>query len=378
MECKVVSDAPHRLPTRLLEIGEQNYQLRLCIAPPPGTNYATLSHCWGRLKFLTLARSNLVAFQSAIPFGLLPKTFQDVVGIARKFGFQYLWIDSLCIIQDDREDWEREAPTMAHVYGGSGLNIAATGANDGREGLFFKRDVGLVGSRLVEAGEAVEWEMGDGKSWHDEDEEESGEEGPEKGSEDDNVKSKEEGEMSVPGNLEKSCATDEIERGSRIEEHFLATGERGPLKKQETETTDEGAPKKLFHCLDGDLYDRNFTRLPLVRRAWVFQERVLAPRTLHFGKTQIMWECQTDIFFETWPNGMQKKIGLDGDQGWVSARKKGFETSWGRVIEQYSMCALTQGTDKLLAVSGMLTTCRKDPMIGIIERETCCLPTEYE
>jgi hypothetical protein len=79
-------------------------------------------------------------FMERIPSTALSKTFLDAMNIARKLEIQYIWIDSLCIIQDDRNDWEEEGSLMSSVYGGSTVNIAASGAEDGTIGCFFERD----------------------------------------------------------------------------------------------------------------------------------------------------------------------------------------------------------------------------------------------
>lgn len=100
--------------------------------------YATLSHCWGKAKFETLETGNLDELQRGVPDRLLSKTFVHAVQIARAVGLAYLWIDSLCILQDSKKDWESEASMMASVYGGSSLNIAASSARDGSEGCFLK------------------------------------------------------------------------------------------------------------------------------------------------------------------------------------------------------------------------------------------------
>jgi hypothetical protein len=78
--------------------------------------------------------------QKEIPHCHLTKTFQDAIAIARSLGIAYLWIDSLCIIQDDAEDWDKESRRMCDVYGGSSLNIAATAAPDGSYGCYRERD----------------------------------------------------------------------------------------------------------------------------------------------------------------------------------------------------------------------------------------------
>lgn len=104
-----------------------------------GTTYATLSHCWGDLELLTLTSETLESLQRGIEPYKLCKTFNDAIEIARTFGLEYLWIDSLCIIQDNLQDWAKEAASMADVYGQSTLNITASSAPDGSEGCFFDR-----------------------------------------------------------------------------------------------------------------------------------------------------------------------------------------------------------------------------------------------
>ncbi|PVH85646.1 heterokaryon incompatibility, partial [Cadophora sp. DSE1049] len=67
----------------------------------------------------------------------LSKTFKEAIHIATQLGLQYIWIDSLCIVQDDAEDWAREAVQMSDVYGNSFINIAAGDSEDGRGGCFL-------------------------------------------------------------------------------------------------------------------------------------------------------------------------------------------------------------------------------------------------
>jgi hypothetical protein len=99
------------LPTRLLDIGHidgnpQFRQLRVLNTSDlnPGTVYVTLSHCWGRKPVISLLDNNIKEFQKSIPFESLSKTFQDAVEVTRALGYQYIWIDSLCIIQKSSVD----------------------------------------------------------------------------------------------------------------------------------------------------------------------------------------------------------------------------------------------------------------------------------
>ena len=107
-------------------------------------SYLTLSHCWGKpphdeshmTKLATLA-----ARLEVIHFGGLPKTFQDAIIIARNLEVPYLWIDTFCIIQDSRDDWEKEAASMAKVYSESLCTIAASSSDNWNAGCFVPRDV---------------------------------------------------------------------------------------------------------------------------------------------------------------------------------------------------------------------------------------------
>ncbi|KAF4459405.1 heterokaryon incompatibility [Fusarium albosuccineum] len=83
----------------------------------------------GRTTSLTLERHKV-----SISPADLPQTFQDFIDIARRLDIRYVWIDSLCIIQDSREDWEKEAAQMASVYSMAHLTISASGSADGRGG----------------------------------------------------------------------------------------------------------------------------------------------------------------------------------------------------------------------------------------------------
>lgn len=128
------------LPTRLLYTGGSGPQLHLKDQIDSKIKYATLSHSWGLKKPQTLTSSTLDSFRQRIPPEALPKTFLDAIHVSKYLGFQYLWIDSLCIIQDSAEDWGRESSLMTQVYGNSALNIAATSGEDGDVGCFFDRE----------------------------------------------------------------------------------------------------------------------------------------------------------------------------------------------------------------------------------------------
>lgn len=106
-------------------------------------NYTTLSHRWGTKdvadKMFKATRCNMKDLQESIHWENLPQTFQDAITITRNVSCNYIWIDSLCIIQDDDGDWKEQASQMSSIYANSYLNIAATASHDGSGGLMFPR-----------------------------------------------------------------------------------------------------------------------------------------------------------------------------------------------------------------------------------------------
>lgn len=65
----------------------------------------------------------------------LPRTFREAIALTRAMRVDYLWIDSLCIVQDDKDDWERECVTMGQLYERALLVLAAAGSSDSTQGL---------------------------------------------------------------------------------------------------------------------------------------------------------------------------------------------------------------------------------------------------
>ncbi|KAE9378668.1 HET-domain-containing protein, partial [Stipitochalara longipes BDJ] len=127
------------LPTRLLDVFLSEHATRIVTNFTGHIEYSTLSHCWGRTPIIQTTRSLLKQYEETIPLSDLSRTFREAILVCRSLRIQFLWIDSLCIVQDDPLDWERESVRMADVYSGSYLNLAAAAAADGTEGLFFQR-----------------------------------------------------------------------------------------------------------------------------------------------------------------------------------------------------------------------------------------------
>ncbi|KAK4183864.1 heterokaryon incompatibility protein-domain-containing protein [Podospora australis] len=134
------------LPTRLIGIGATEDSTPRLIktraeALPLRTPYIALSYCWdpptGKPQ-LTTTLATLPARLSAIPESTMPATHQDLVIIARRLGIRYVWIDALCIIQDDALDWGKEAASMFMVYRHAHLTVVAAAGDSCHSGFLFR------------------------------------------------------------------------------------------------------------------------------------------------------------------------------------------------------------------------------------------------
>ncbi|KAI1085785.1 HET-domain-containing protein [Whalleya microplaca] len=127
------------LPTRVLDVSRQKGHVLLY--EPDKTDrghYVALSHCWGGIVPIRTTMATLDTLKAGISIESLPKTFQDAIFITQQLQCRYIWIDSLCIIQDSTDDWKREASRMAEVYGNSYVTIAATASINSSSGLFYQ------------------------------------------------------------------------------------------------------------------------------------------------------------------------------------------------------------------------------------------------
>ncbi|KAH7316886.1 heterokaryon incompatibility protein-domain-containing protein [Stachybotrys elegans] len=190
----------------VLDIGASNHEIRVFETGGARGRYVCLSHCWGAHKPLQTTKATLSARCDKIPWAHIPLTYQDAISLARMLGFRYIWIDSLCIVQDDRQDWVRESKAMVDVYERCFLVLAAASSKNSECGMFVEVD-----------------------------------------------------------------------------------------------------------C-------------PLFQRAWVFQELLLAPRTLHLAESEMMWECRM---------------------------KRHLSRAWWDLVERYAPLNLTHRTDRLPALSGL-------------------------
>ncbi|KAK0633927.1 heterokaryon incompatibility protein-domain-containing protein [Immersiella caudata] len=132
------------LPTRLIDVGTvESPILRLVTSTSlePKAPYVALSHRWGANQTFILRTDRMAAYQEAIPTSEASATVRDAARVTRALGIRHLWVDCMCIIQDDDgQDWARESDTMFKVYGLSTCTIAAANSGDGEGGFLTDRN----------------------------------------------------------------------------------------------------------------------------------------------------------------------------------------------------------------------------------------------
>lgn len=135
-----------QLPTRLLDLGENDAE-SIRLTENDSTTLATgryiaLSHRWGDMddtQRVCTYKHNIEDRKAHIPFDELPASFQDAVRVTRALGVRYLWIDSLCIIQNCEKDWATEAGKMEVVFSNAYCTIAASSATSSLAGFLGER-----------------------------------------------------------------------------------------------------------------------------------------------------------------------------------------------------------------------------------------------
>ncbi|KAI0127336.1 heterokaryon incompatibility protein-domain-containing protein [Xylariales sp. AK1849] len=131
------------VPSRLLRIEDNGHRVQLSSPRPIRIEFACLSHCWGLTQPLMLNHHTYEKLWNGCSTSELPRSFQDSIWLTHQLGIHYLWIDSLCILQDDVRDWVRESAHMGKIYQNATITLAASQANNSSEG-FLERKVQRV------------------------------------------------------------------------------------------------------------------------------------------------------------------------------------------------------------------------------------------
>jgi hypothetical protein len=142
-KCQSYQSVEATIPTRVVDVGDrEETQVPYLFVPhePTQAKYLTLSHCWGGSRDFITTTDNIEVMRAGFRLLDIPKTFADAIQITRELGFRYLWIDSLCIVQDCPDDWRSESAKMGAYYRSSVMTIAAADSVDTHSGCFRERD----------------------------------------------------------------------------------------------------------------------------------------------------------------------------------------------------------------------------------------------
>ncbi|KAI0549033.1 heterokaryon incompatibility protein-domain-containing protein [Xylaria curta] len=125
-----------------------------------------------------------------------------------------------------------------------------------------------------------------------------------------------------------------------------------------------------WYILDPYFWWAQLTKAPLTKRGWVFQERLLAPRVVHFGPEQLLWECASLDACEAFPQGIPEIVKTPRDTGFkrldflfenplsdahqpLAITEEDLLYYWCEVVQAYSRTSLTKPRDKLIALAGV-------------------------
>ncbi len=298
--CHLAQDAFY--PRRLLDVGisGRNRQVRLCEPGGEAIRYLALSYCWGDKVPLKTLRSNLADHERAIPWATLPKSFQDIAALSRKLGVRYLWIDSLCIVQDDNVERDVEIARMHDIFRHALLVIIAAEASNPYAGF-------LEASRVP------------------------------------------------PSDRVRSCWIDFVVHYRELELNTVK------IRK-----------KPLVHCAGQDT-DACGGLMRIGKRAWTYQERLLARRCLVFHNVDVVWECSTVCYCECSgdrsafpgrqyrPQLLPSPVLQRQQNPSPCTAEKHFACAddaydfWKRAIRSFSSRGLSRDTDRLPAISALAT-----------------------
>ncbi|KAL2689150.1 hypothetical protein Neosp_003202 [[Neocosmospora] mangrovei] len=277
---------PLELPTRLLDIlAGDGGSIKLHETREEEKDmYIALSHCWGPNGLPDEAKTTNATKEDrkrGIRIDDLPKSFQDAITICHALGIRYLWIDSICIIQQDKDDWEKECSRMRDVYRNSYLTISVARSRDSSEGCFSSRPSKHLSTKI--------------------------------------------GSINHQGQVYDIKARESIK-------HYEVVGSDSP--------------------------NSNF---PLFSRAWTFQERLLPQRVVHYGETELIWECNSLCdcecaasrdFLTPWAWEKSPKVMFSNMMN-LPRHGPEFRRNWAALMRRFSLMQLSFDADRLPSLSGL-------------------------
>lgn len=264
---------PSELPTRIIKI-DGPVDVKLHVSGSEVAPYVCLSHCWGTSNMMKTTTQTLDRYQAGITWAALPKTFQEAISFAHRLGYEYIWVDSLCIIQDCVDDWRHEGSKMANIYRNASLTLSASQSPDSDSGCYA------------------------------------------------------------------------VAPTKHLSQFWSFTGPNNE-------------PYDLYSRIS--INHRSFIdkKLPLLRRGWGLQERLLCPRIVHFAKEELVWECferSTCECSQIRPY-QAKDLGIAKEEVqprlWLRQSLPQMARCWHLIVTSYTALDLTFPADIFPALQGL-------------------------
>lgn len=303
-ECSLLREESF-LPTRLIDLrpfGKTgNVKLTERSNVPSGSQYAALSYVWGDPELQQQSKTTRPTLKNRLQevvFSSLPNTIQEAIIFTRNLGLDFLWVDSICVVQNDHDEWIREAGLMYEVY---------------------KNCLVMLGGL-----------------WSDD------------------------------------CASGLFETGDEWQSQPIATLRLG----EETWPIHVSREHEVVQLN----YEWSQLREPaLLGRAWCFQERMVSPRCVFFGRGELIFACQGEVSCEcgikygtiTRPPSAHDALSLSQDREPLRQRSgssspapsttrhglrwvcQDAPKAWREVVEAYSKLPLTVKSERLFAISAV-------------------------
>lgn len=142
-DCRIQSshDEQGLLPSRVIDVGDRGTTELVRLIEPGDAKglYAALTYRWGNGHIVKTTMSSLERHMDRIDWDTLNQLYKDAVVMTQNMGLRYLWIDSICIVQDSRQDFDREVANMASIYSNAIVTLSAAWAESTDVGLFPER-----------------------------------------------------------------------------------------------------------------------------------------------------------------------------------------------------------------------------------------------
>ena len=142
--------------------------------------------------------------------------------------------------------------------------------------------------------------------------------------------------------------------------------DRHPLQVEDCQALDDGDNIMLFTGTYHDNSGHYLEDRHLDTRAWVYQERMMSPRTVHFCGSDVVWECREWLTCQRCAVSPQPSDGFinDGEHKKIFAEiiqwtaeelnQTKFEAVWNRILPFYTRTSLSNEDDRLSALAGMV------------------------